>query len=90
MGCDTCDAECKEICEAACKSAADSRPVYEIDSTGNLCGCGSSCTAFCGASREGTSNTAKINYVSSVEVPDVSKVKYGDSDIYDNSKNKFT
>ena len=89
MGCDTCDVECRDVCEAACKASADSRTVFEIDENNNLCGCGASCTSFCGASCEGTSNTAKYTHVYSVEVPDVAKAKYSDMDVYDNSKTKF-
>lgn len=89
ISCTTCDAECREICEATCKSTADSRTILEIDSNGNLCGCGSSCNSICGDTCEGTSKSLIIDLSSKVEVPDVTKVRYGDSDIIDKSKNKF-
>ena len=89
ISCTTCDAECREICEADCKSSADSRNILEIDADGNLCGCGSSCNSVCGSSCDGTVKNPVINLNSKVEVPDVVKTRYGDSDIINKSKNKF-
>ena len=81
---------CESGCNAECSSVADGRTIYEIDSFGNLCGCGASCTAMCGASCEGTSEGNIIIAGGKVLIADVYKSKYGDSEVTDGSKNKYT
>lgn len=87
--CTTCDTACRDVCETTCRSVADVVTIYEVDSKGNLCGCGASCTSACGSSCEGTSSNIKISIAADVEVADVVKNKYDDLSVYDNSKNTF-
>lgn len=84
--CEACDITCSPVCEAECKATANSRVISEIDENGNLCGCGSSCNSICGTECEGTVKSIVITVESRVDVLDVTKVKYGDSDILDKAK----
>lgn len=78
---------CGELCTAECRSTANAIEVVEIDSSGNLCGCGSSCNSVCGSECEGSEKNRIISVGSKINVPDVVKIRYGDSDINDKSKN---
>lgn len=78
---------CGEECTAECRSSSDSINILEIDSSGNLCGCGSSCNSVCGSECEGSVKGRIISVGAKINVPDVVKIRYGDSDIIDKSKN---